>query len=438
MKRYALEDLAAWARKKDRVRKPLVLCGARQVGKTWLMRELARTEFKKEAYVNFVDTPSAARVFEGEYRAKDIIDNLSAKSGTDITPGDTLIILDEIQESERALNSLKYLREHAPQYHIVAAGSLLGVALRKRRMSFPVGQVEFYHLHPLGFCEFLEAIGQPRLAAHLLDLRASLIDSLSETYERHLKQYLCVGGMPGAVAVYVDSGDMAAVQAAHRDILSSYEADFFKYTEPANIMRIRAVWASLPRQLASENRKFTYRGIVEGARGRDYDGAIEWLETCGLVHRVNRITKPSLPLKAYLDPTAFKLYMLDCGLMGTMAELDTSTILEGNELFSEFKGALAEQYVLQTLMLSPATSLGYWSNPGGAAEVDFVIQHKSQIVPVEVKAGINLKSKSLNTYRTKFSQKLAVRASLAHFGNVDGLLSIPLYAVEQLKLYLPQ
>lgn len=437
MKRYALEDLASWSRKNDQIRKPLLLCGARQVGKTWLMHELARTAFKKEAYVNFVDTPSAVKAFDGEFRVRDIIDNLSSKSGTEITPGDTLIVLDEIQESERALNALKYLREHAPQYHVIAAGSLLGVALRKRKMSFPVGQVEFYHLHPLGFCEFLEAVGQARLAAHLHDRRTELIDSLSETYERYLKQYLCVGGMPQAVSTFAVSGDMHAVQSTHRDILSSYESDFFKYTEPANIMRIRAVWESLPRQLAAENRKFTYRGIAEGARGRDYDGAIEWLQTCGLVHKVYRISKPSLPLKAYIDTAAFKLYMLDCGLMGTMAELDTATILQGNELFSEFKGALTEQYVLQTLKLHPGISLGYWCNPGGSAEVDFVLQHKSSIVPMEVKAGTNLKSKSLNTYRTKFSQKLAVRASLAHFGNTDGLLSIPLYAVEQLTEYLP-
>ena len=438
MKRYALEKLVAWSRRKDGPRKPLLVGGARQVGKTWLMRELARTAYKKEAYVNFVENPEAAKAFESTLHVRDIMDILSVRSGTDITPGDTLLILDEIQESERALNALKFLRENAPQYHIVAAGSLLEVALRKRRMSFPVGQVEFFHLHPLGFCEFLEAIGREKLAAHLLERRTSVIDALSETYERHLKQYLCVGGMPEAVAAFAATGDTDAARAAHRGILTSYEADFFKYTEPANIMRIRAVWESLPRQLAGENKKFTYRGIAEGARGRDYDGAIEWLQTCGLIHKVCRITKPALPLKAYQDDSAFKLYMLDCGLMSTLAGLDTATILEGDALFSEFKGALTEQYVLQTLKLNKDLPVGYWANPTGAAEVDFIIQHGGQNIPMEVKSGTNLKSKSLAAYRAKFSQRAAVRCSLAHFGEKDGLLSIPLYALEQLTDHLPQ
>ena len=437
MKRYALEKLVAWSRRKDGQRKPLLVGGARQVGKTWLMRKLARTAYKKEAYVNFVEYPEAAKAFAGTLHVRDIMEILSVRSGTDITPGDTLLILDEIQESERALNALKFLRENAPQYHIVAAGSLLGVALRKRRMSFPVGQVEFFKLHPLGFCEFLEAIGQERLARILSERNMPLIDTLSEVYGRHLRQYLCVGGMPEAVAAFARSGDFAAARAAHRNILDSYEADFSKYTEAANILRIRAVWQSLPRQLASENQKFTYRRIAEGARGREYDAAIDWLHTCGLVHKVCRISKPALPLKAYLDESAFKLYMLDCGLMCTMAGLEPATVLEGDDLFSEFKGALTEQYVLQTLKLRDDLPLGYWANTAGAAEVDFVVQHAGQNIPLEVKSGTNLKSKSLAVYRAKFNQRLAVRTSLAHFGEVDGLWSIPLYAMEQICAYLP-
>lgn len=436
MKRYALEQLVAWSRKENGRRKPLILTGARQVGKTWLMRELARAAGMKEAYVNLMDTPVAIRAFEGTLNVQDILVALSAACGTEITPGDTLIILDEIQESERVLNALKFLRENAPQYHIVAAGSLLGVAIRKRRMSFPVGQVEFFKLHPLGFCEFLEAIGQERLARVLSERNMPLIDTLSEVYERYLRQYLCVGGMPEAVAAYAPSGDFSAARAAHRNILDSYEADFSKYTEAANILRIRAVWQSLPRQLAAENQKFTYNRVAKGARGREYDAAIDWLHTCGLVHKVRRISKPSLPLKAYLDESAFKLYMLDCGLMCTMAGLDPATVLEGDGLFSEFKGALTEQYVLQTLKLRDDLPLGYWANTTGAAEVDFVVQHAGQNIPLEVKSGTNLKSKSLAAYRAKFNQRLAVRTSLAHFGEVDGLWSIPLYAMEQICTYL--
>lgn len=437
MKRYALEELLKWSRKDDSHRKPLILSGARQVGKTWLMRELARAANMKEAYVNLVDTPGAARVFDGTLNAHDIPMALSALSGTEITPGDTLIILDEIQESERALNALKFLRENAPQYHIIAAGSLLGVAMRKRSMSFPVGQVEFFHLHPLSLCEFLEAIGQEKLAQHLQERKTPLIDALADIYARHLKQYLCVGGMPEAVAAFANGEDYAAARAAHRNILDSYAADFSKYTEPANILRIRAVWESLPRQLAAENSKFSYARVAQGARGREYEAAIDWLRSCGLVQKVCRITKPALPLKAYLNDSAFKLYMLDCGLMCTMAGLEPTTILDGDSLFSEFKGALAEQYVLQTLSLRHDLPLGYWANTSGSAEVDFVLQYGGQNIPVEVKSGTNLKSKSLAAYRAKFSQHCAVRTSLAHFGEVDGLLSIPLYAVEQLLSYLP-
>lgn len=436
MKRYAIEELVKWSRKRDGQRKPLVISGARQVGKTWLMRELARATGMKAAYVNFMDMPVAVKAFEGTLDARDIMDALSVASGTDITPGDTLVILDEIQESERALNALKFLREKAPQYHVVAAGSLLGVAMRKRRMSFPVGQVEFFRLHPLGFCEFLEAIGQETLARHLQGRKTQLIDALSEVYERHLRQYLCVGGMPEAVAAFAENADFTATREVHRNILDSYEADFFKYTESSNILRIRSVWQSLPRQLAAENRKFTYSRIAQGARGREYDAAIDWLDTCGLVHKVRRISKPALPLKAYLDESAFKLYALDCGLMCTMAGLDPATVLHGDSLFSEFKGALTEQYVLQTLMLQRDLPLGYWTNSGGLAEVDFVFQHAGQNIPLEVKSGTNLKSKSLAVYRDKFRQRLAVRTSLARFGEADGLVSIPLYAMEQVCSYL--
>lgn len=438
MKRYALEQLAAWARKPNEVRKPMIVRGARQVGKTWLMQELGRSCFSKTAYVSLVDHPEATRAFDGPLDAQVVMDTLSAISGTEITAGNTLVVLDEIQESEKALNALKFLRENAPQYHVIAAGSLLGVAVRQRKMSFPVGQVEFLNLHPLGFCEFLEALGETQAVRHLQQRNTRMLDILSEQYERLLKYYLCVGGMPEAVAEFARSRDLLQVRYIQGNILTSYEGDFFKYTQAADILRIRAVWESLPRQLARENKKFTYKEVAESARGRDYAAAIEWLLACGLVHKVGRITKPALPLRAYMDPGVFKLYALDCGLMGAMAGLDTGTIVNGSAIFEEFKGALTEQYVLQTLLLQQDMPLAYWANSGGAAEVDFVLQHKGQVIPMEVKAATNLKAKSLNTYRDKFSQRCAVRTSLAHYGEKDGLLSLPLYALEQISAYLPE
>ena len=434
MKRYAINDLRTW--KKNRRRKPLLVQGARQVGKTWLLREFGRLEYANTAYVNLAENDEAAAAFEGTLRVDGLVRKLSAAAGEAIRAGETLIVLDEIQASERALNALKFFRENAPQYHVAAAGSLLGVALNHNHMSFPVGQVDFLDLHPLGFCEFLEALGEDALCGYLQRHDWELMETMRARYTELLRLYLCIGGMPEAVAAFAEVPDFAAVGRIHRAILQSYENDFGKYISRKDFANIRAVWGAVPRMLAHE-RKFSYSKVKPGGRGRDFEGSIEWLCRSGLLHRVSRATKPCLPLAAYGDSAAFKLYMLDCGLLTTMAGLDADAVLQGNALFTEFKGALAEQYVLQTLKLNGDLPSAYWATDSNSAEVDFIFSRKGNVIPLEVKAAANLKSKSLQSYRTRFNPPCAVRASLAGMGEKDALYSVPLYAMEQLMDILP-
>ena len=434
MKRYAIEKLRAW--KKGLRRKPLLVQGARQVGKTWLLREFGRLEYANTAYINLAENEDAVAAFDGSLRVDSLVRKLSAASGEAIREGDTLIVLDEIQVSERALNALKFFRENAPQYHVAAAGSLLGVALNHNRMSFPVGQVDFLNLHPLGFCEFLEAVGAGDLCAYLQAGDWESMEAVRGRYMEQLRLYLCIGGMPEAVSAFADEPDFAAVRRIHRAILQSYENDFGKYISRKDFANIRAVWEAVPRMLAHE-RKFVYSKVKPGGRGRDFEGSIEWLCRSGLLHRVNRITKPSLPLAAYGDSGAFKLYMLDCGLLGTMAGLEPEAVLQGSALFTEFKGTLAEQYVLQTMKLQEELPIAYWSTESNSAEVDFIFGRKGAIIPLEVKSAANLKSKSLQSYRARYAPPYAVRASLAGMGEEQGLFSIPLYAMERMMDILP-
>ena len=434
MKRYAIEKLRAW--KRSRRRKPLLVQGARQVGKTWLLQELGRQEYANTAYINLAENDDAAAAFEGTLRVESLVRKLSAASGEPIREGETLIVLDEIQASERALNALKFFRENAPRYHVAAAGSLLGVALNHNRMSFPVGQVDFLDLHPLGFCEFLEALGEEKLCAYLHAADWESVEAVRNRYVELLRLYLCIGGMPEAVAAFADTPDFAEVGRIHHAILQSYENDFGKYISRRDFANIRAVWEAVPRMLAHE-RKFSYSKVKAGGRGRDFEGSIEWLCRSGLLHRVSRVTKPSLPLAAYGDSGAFKLYMLDCGLLATMAGLAPEAVLQGSALFTEFKGALAEQFVLQTLKLQDGLPIAYWSTESNSAEVDFIFTRKGGIIPLEVKAAANLKSKSLQSYRNRYEPPYAVRASLAGMGSADGLFSIPLYALEQMTEILP-
>lgn len=435
MDRSAFDELLQWKNRPNR--KPLVIQGARQVGKTWLMREFGRREYSRTAYLSFSENPHAAAIFEGAYHAETLIQGIALMTGTAIIPGDTLVVLDEIQECERALNALKYLRENAPQFHIMAAGSLLGVAVRQRRMSFPVGQVDFLNLRPLSFKEFLAALGEDMLLRTLNGGNSALLAVAHEQLIARLKEYLYVGGMPEVVACYANTRDYAEARRLQQQIIQGYENDFAKYTTARDVPRIHAVWNSVPQQLAKDNRKFVYKYLGEGARAREYENAVEWLIICGLLHRVRRISKPGVPLSSYENLSAFKLYALDCGLLGALARLDVRSLLQGNAVFEEFKGALTEQYVLQELLCAIDTSPAYWEPDGGSAEVDFVVQLGGSIIPFEVKAGVNLRARSLASYRARFEPPYAVRTSLAAYEFNEGLYNIPLYAISSYVPNLP-
>ncbi len=428
MKRYAFEKLKKW--KESSNRKPLVIRGARQVGKTWLMKAFAKEFYKKVAYISFVDTPSAMNIFDGNYNLDNILLGLNVLTNLQITPHDTLIILDEIQECERALNALKFFKENAPDYHIMAAGSLLGVAVRQKKFSFPVGQVDFLNLYPLSFCEFLDAIGENQLSELIIQNNWDIIKNFQDKCISLLKQYMFVGGMPEVVKYFSQNKNMSEVRRIQDAILVGYKEDFSKYTESSNVAKITAVWNSLPTQLAKENKKFTYKDIQKGARAREYEAAVDWLDLTGLVYKVYKITKPDLPIGSYEDSSAFKLYMLDTGLLCAKAMLDAKTIIDGNKIFEEFKGALTEQYVLQELKTTDNLPITYWGTDSGSAEIDFVVQKSDLVIPIEVKATVNLKAKSLASYRQKYQPQISMRASLAGFEINNGLYNVPLYMME--------
>ena len=427
MDRKVFKELKSWKERSGR--KPLLIQGARQVGKTWLMREFGRREYANTAYLSFADQPEAAAIFEAGYTVQGIVQGISLLTGQPVEAGRTLIILDEVQECERALNSLKFMRENAPEYHIMAAGSLLGVAVRARKMSFPVGQVDMLTLRPLGFEEFLMALGDGALAQVISSMNVGLMRALHEKLVRRLKEYLYVGGMPEAVAAYAESHDFSEVRRIQKQIIQGYERDFSKYTAVKDVPRIHAVWNAIPQQLAKDNRKFVYKYLGEGARAREYEMAVEWLIICGLLHRVRRVSKPGIPLAGYESQSAFKLYSLDCGLLGAMSRLDARSLVEGNDVFEEFKGALTEQYVLQELLCMQDIPVAYWEADGGTAEVDFVAQLGSLVVPIEVKAGVNLRARSLASYKQRYAPECGIRTSLAPWERQDWLYNIPLYAI---------
>ena len=426
MYRYAIEDLRNWKHKKNR--KPLIIEGARQVGKTWIMKEFGRQEYQNIVYINFDSNARVAELFSADLNTQRILRGIEIYAGKKIDPENTLIIFDEVQEVPKALSSLKYFCEDAPEYHIVCAGSLLGIALHDGT-SFPVGKVEFLKLHPLSYKEFLMATGK-ELYAELIDQKDyQMIASFKQIYVDALKEYYYVGGMPEAVVSYSEEQDFAEVRNIQNRILAAYEQDFSKHA-PANIVpKIRMVWNSIPSQLAKENRKFLYGLIREGARAKEYETAIMWLSDCGLVHKVSRITTPHLPLKAYEDLKAFKLFLVDVGLLGALAGLNQKILLDGNDLFVEFKGALTEQYVLQQLVTNPDLGVYYYTNDRGSCEIDFLIDDGEKIIPLEVKAEINLRAKSLKSYRDKYAPEVSVRASMADYKEHDGLVDLPLYVI---------
>ncbi len=425
MERLLIEELRKWRDKTDRL--PLILQGARQVGKTWILKEFGRQCFADVCYVNFESATPLKAIFDAEISVERIVDSLSIYNKRKVLPGKTLIIFDEVQEVPRALTSLKYFAEEAPEYVICCAGSLLGVALHQGT-SFPVGKVDFLTLAPLSFQEFLLANGESLLVESMqksLGGQEAFADKLTE----YLKSYFCVGGMPAAVQKWIDTHDYYAVEKIQRQLLISYEDDFSKHAPRNLIAKIRYVCQSIPAQLAKENKKFIYGLVREGARAREYEDAIMWLNDTGLIRRVHRVTKPALPLNAYTDLQAFKVYLLDIGLLRAMSGLSVQVIIEGNRLFEEFKGSLTEQYALQEMSLfSRITPLCYWTS-SSKAEVDFVFSDGINVYPLEVKAGINVQAKSLKIYAENYSPKQIYRASLLPYTENGNIINLPLYGL---------
>lgn len=428
MYRSAMEQLNKWKQKTNK--KPLIIRGARQVGKTWLMKEFGKTAYEKTVYINFDNNPQMKELFSLDMRIDRIIMGIELYVGHKISPHNTLLIFDEVQEVPKALSSLKYFNETAPEYQIVCAGSLLGIALHQGT-SFPVGKVEFMDLYPLSFTEFMRAMGKEQFVDLLDKGDFEMATMFRQDYVDLLKYYYYVGGMPEVVQSFVDNRDFNEAREIQERILAAYEQDFSKHAPNEAVPRIRMLWNSIPAQLTKENKKFIYGIIKEGARAKDYETALMWLTDCGLVHKVYRVTAPSIPLKAYEDLKAFKLFLADVGLLGCMVRLNQSVLLDGNELFKEFKGALTEQYVLQQLKTVKGVDTYYWTNDRGNAEIDFLIDTGNEVVPIEVKAETNLKAKSLKTFCEKYNPKMAIRTSMTDYKQEDWLLNLPLWAVEK-------
>lgn len=423
MERILMKDLLNWKEKKNR--KPLVIHGARQVGKTWLMKEFGRRYFENCVYISFDNNPRMQAVFEQDYDIERIISALRVEYGSAFTASGTLLIFDEIQEVPKAMTALKYFCENAPEYYIVAAGSLLGMALHEG-MSFPVGKVDFLHLYPLNFYEYLLAFGEEELAGLLKKKDYSLINSFSSKYAEYLRKYYYVGGMPEAVQCYADTDDVKEVRGIQKNLLLYYENDFSKHAPKEQLARIQMVWNSIPAQLAKENRKFIYGIVREGSRAKDYEMAIQWLSDFGLISRSMRVKKPGMPLISYMDQGSFKMYMLDVGLLAAKGNLPAKTILNGNAIFEEFKGALTEQFVAQELA-AKGIELYYYSTENSSGEIDFVVQKEEYCIPVEVKASENLKAQSLKAYCRKYEPEIAIRTSMSNYRQEEWMVNVPLY-----------
>ena len=429
MERYTMQALMNWKAKKKR--KPLLIRGARQVGKTWLMKEFGKNNYTHTAYINFESSKSLKTLFTDDFEIERIITALQIETGVMIGKENTLIIFDEIQEAEGALTSLKYFHENAPQYHVIAAGSLLGVAVYNRD-SFPVGKIDFLDLYPLSYEEFLRAIGQEALLNLIENKNWNLMKNFRAKWIQHLRSYYYTGGMPEAVLCYRDQKDFREVRNIQKRIITAYENDFSKHAPVDIVPRIRMLWNSIPSQLAKENKKFIYKAVKPGSRAKDYELALSWLIDCGLVHKVFRVSKPGLPLKAYEDSRAFKLFITDVGLLGAMGDIDVRTLLEGNRIFEEFKGALTEQFVLQQLKTIPDLAIYYWSAERSTAEIDFLLQYAGKIIPLEVKSEENLQAKSLKTFVQKYAQVTAVRTSMSDYREEAWMTNLPLYAISKL------
>ncbi len=426
MERIAMQYLVNWKDKTNR--KPVIIKGARQVGKTWLLKEFGKRNYKQTAYVNFESSRLLQNLFVDDFDIKRIISTIGIETGLQINPNNTLIILDEIQEADGGITALKYFDENAPEYHVVAAGSLLGISLHKQS-SFPVGKVEFLNLYPLNFHEFLLAKSEQQLLQLITKKEWKLVKQFKVKYINLLKQYYYVGGMPEAVLYFSETDDYNEVRQIQYRIIASYEQDFSKYAPSEIVPRIRMLWNAIPAQLAKENRKFIYSAIKKGSRAKDFELALSWLNDCGLVYKVNRITKPGIPLKAYEDFNAFKLFTVDVGLLAAMGNISVKTLLEGNLIFEEFKGAITEQYVLQQLKTIEEMVIYYWSSEKSSGEIDFVLQYNEDVYPVEVKAEENLQAKSLKSFKLKYPNTTAIRTSMSDYREDDWLTNIPLYSI---------
>ena len=435
MRRFALQDLIDWKNKQNR--KPLIVNGARQVGKTWLLQEFGKNQYKEVLYINFERNKRIQQLFEPDLDPNRLLLGLELEHGHKIDADNTLIIFDEIQTTPQAITSLKYFYEEMPQYHIVAAGSLLGVTLHSG-ISFPVGKVDRLNLYPLNFYEYLEALGQEKLVELLKSKNFEMIDVYKDTLLDYLKQYMYIGGMPEVVSAFIKNKDFNEARQIQNHILLDYGNDFSKHIPKETLPKVLAVWNSIPAQLAKENKKFIYSNIVANGRAKEFEDAITWLIDSGLIYKVNRLSKPFLPIKGYLESNIFKLFLLDVGLLSAMSRLDRRILLEGDDLFTEFKGAITEQYVLQEIMSLNDIEVSYWSNDSGQAEVDFVVQCESNVFPIESKAGTNLKAKSLKVYMDKYNPKFAVRTSQADYKKTDSLYDIPLYMLENVKSFCAQ
>lgn len=435
MQRQIINQLIDWKHKPNR--KPLIIQGARQVGKTWAMKHFGEQEFKQVAYINFDNNSRMQALFAADFDLERILLGLSIETGVDISADslndtlDTLLIFDEIQEVPSASTALKYFYENAPNYAIISAGSLLGIALHQG-LSFPVGKVDFMSLYPMSFHEFLWAVGDSKLVDVLALQDWTLITALKSKYIDRLKQYYFVGGMPEAVQAFVDGLGFDEVRAVQNNLLMAYEHDFSKHIDSATLVaRVRALWQVVPSELAKENKKFKLSSIQKGTRFKDVELALQWLSDCGLVRPVYRINQPNLPLNIYRK-NVFKLFYLDVGLLGAKSQLSAKTLLDGNRLFTEFKGALTEQYVYQQLQANDFKPF-YWAKYNSTAEVDFLIQHEQVIYPIEVKAEANLRAKSLKVYSDTFTPPTALRFSMADYQAQDWLINIPLYAADNIR-----
>jgi uncharacterized protein len=427
MKRTLYSALLNWKNAPNR--KPLILQGARQVGKTWLMKEFGKHEFEQVAYLNFERSERLKSMFILDFDIQRLISIIEIEVNQKIKSDKTLLIFDEIQEAEKGLTALKYFCEQAPEYYIIAAGSLLGVSLQKKN-AFPVGKVDFLRMYPMSFFEFLENTGQNLLKEHLIAQNWQIIDTFHEKLVELLRLYYFIGGMPEAVQHYIRYGNLSTVRFIQENILIGYENDFAKYAPVETVPKIRLIWHTLISQLAKDNRKFVYGQVKKGARAKDFEVAIHWLMDAGLVLKVNCVTKPTIPLNAYADMDAFKLFLLDIGLLNAIGKIDQRILLEKNNILIEFKGALTEQYVAQ--QLKPNHDLYYWVASNATAEIDFLIQRQNEIIPIEVKAEENLKSKSLKVFVEKYQPNTAIRTSMSHFREQDWLTNVPLYGVSGL------